>query len=76
MLLNSSVTRTELDDLIASIKPDFDFFGKKNIYIKPEKQTVSLEKQTGSEDMPESELESEDMPESESENQDQSDEDK
>jgi len=35
LIEKETVLGPELDDLIASMRPDFDFFGKKNIYIAP-----------------------------------------
>jgi cell division protease FtsH len=43
LIEKETVLGPELDDLIASIRPDFDFFGKKNIYTKPEKPNKSEE---------------------------------
>ena len=36
LIEQETVLGSELDDLIAYVRPDFDFFGKKNIYTKPE----------------------------------------
>jgi len=36
LIEKETVLGSELDDLIARIKPDFDFFGRKNIKISPE----------------------------------------
>ncbi|WP_299981411.1 ATP-dependent zinc metalloprotease FtsH [Desulfobacula sp.] len=35
LIEKETVMGPELDDLIASIRPDFDFFGKKNVYTQP-----------------------------------------
>ena len=49
LIEKETVLGAELDDLIASIKPDFDFYGKKNVPtkptkpVKPKKQTKSKE---------------------------------
>ncbi len=37
LIEKETVLGAELDDLIASIKPDFDFYGKKNVRTKPKK---------------------------------------
>ena len=42
LLEKETVLGPELDDLIASVRPDFDFFGKKNVFVAP-KQTVEPE---------------------------------
>ncbi|NOX34636.1 MAG: ATP-dependent metallopeptidase FtsH/Yme1/Tma family protein [Deltaproteobacteria bacterium] len=36
LIEKETVLGPELDDLIASVRPDFDFFGKKNVYSPPE----------------------------------------
>lgn len=36
LIEKETVLGPELDDLIASLRPDFDFFGKKNVIINPE----------------------------------------
>ena len=48
LIEKETVLGPELDDLIASIRPDFDFFGKKNIYTQP-KQSAEPEDQNKSE---------------------------
>jgi len=35
LIEKETVLGPELDDLIASVRPDFDFFGKKNIFVAP-----------------------------------------
>ncbi len=52
LIEKETVLGPELDDLIASIRPDFDFFGRKNEFTKsernpgkPENQTESKEKE-------------------------------
>ncbi len=50
LIEKETVLGPELDDLIASIKPDFDFFGKKNEDIRPEKSSeheAEMESETG-----------------------------
>ena len=47
LIEKETVLGPELDDLIASLRPDFDFFGKKNIFTQP-KQPVEPEKQENS----------------------------
>ncbi len=47
LIEKETVLGAELDDLIASIKPDFDFYGKKNVPTKP-KKPVEPKKQTKS----------------------------
>ena len=49
LIEKETVLGVELDDLIASIKPDFDFYGKKNVPTKP-KKPVEPENQTQSEE--------------------------
>jgi len=49
LIEKETVLGAELDDLIASIKPDFDFYGKKNVNTKPEKP-VEPENQTNAEE--------------------------
>jgi len=49
LIEKETVLGAELDDLIASIKPDFDFYGKKNVPTKP-KKPVNPENQTKSEE--------------------------
>ncbi len=44
LIEKETVLGVELDDLIASIRPEFDFFGKKNTPAKPEKSNKSKEK--------------------------------
>ena len=44
LLEKETVLGPELDDLIASMRPDFDFFGRKNIFTPP-KQPVETEEQ-------------------------------
>ncbi|RLC22802.1 MAG: cell division protein FtsH [Deltaproteobacteria bacterium] len=44
LIEKETVLGPELDDLIASLRPDFDFFGKKNVYTQP-KQPVEPEDQ-------------------------------
>ncbi len=44
LIEKETVLGPELDDLIASIRPEFDFFGKKNIYTKPAKRKQEKEK--------------------------------
>jgi cell division protease FtsH len=52
LIEKETVLGAELDDLIASIKPDFDFYGKKNVNkkprkpVKPENRTKSKEADT------------------------------
>jgi len=48
LIEKETVLGPELDDLIASIRPDFDFFGKKNVYTQP-KQSAEPEDQNKSE---------------------------
>ena len=48
LIEKETVLGPELDELIASIRPDFDFFGKKNESIKPEKKPGKPENQTES----------------------------
>ena len=36
LIEKETILGPELDDLIASLRPEFDFFGKKNIYTPPE----------------------------------------
>ena len=36
LMEKETVLGPELDELIADMRPDFDFFGKKNVYTKPE----------------------------------------
>jgi cell division protease FtsH len=49
LIEKETVLGAELDDLIASIKPDFDFYGKKNVRTKP-KKPIKPENQTKSEE--------------------------
>ncbi len=48
LIEKETVLGPELDDLIASIRPEFDFFGKKNTYTKPQRPNKPRE-QTQSE---------------------------
>ena len=48
LIEKETVLGPELDDLIASIRPDFDFFGRKNEYTKPEKNPRKPNNQTES----------------------------
>ena len=48
LIEKETVLGPELDELIASIRPDFDFFGRKNEYTKPEKKPGKPENQTES----------------------------
>ena len=48
LIEKETVLGPELDDLIASIRPDFDFFGKQNLYTQP-KQSSEPEDQNKSE---------------------------
>jgi len=41
LIEKETVLGSELDDLIASMRPDFDFFGKKNVYTQPEQPPES-----------------------------------
>ena len=47
LIEKETVLGPELDDLIASLKPDFDFYGKKAEYFKSENQTESDEDSRG-----------------------------
>ena len=38
LMEKETVLGPELDDLIARMRPDFDFYGKKNVYTEPEKK--------------------------------------
>ncbi len=49
LIEKETVMGVELDELIASIKPDFDFYGKKNVPTKP-KKPVKPKNQTKSEE--------------------------
>jgi len=49
LLEKETVLGAELEDLIASMKPDFDFYGKKTEYTKP-KKPAEPENQTKSEE--------------------------
>jgi cell division protease FtsH len=50
-----TVLGPELDDLIASLRPDFDFFGRKSVFhmpqhpVEPEAQATPEEKETSAE---------------------------
>ncbi|CCK82083.1 ATP-dependent zinc metalloprotease FtsH [Desulfobacula toluolica] len=44
LIEKETILGPELDNMIASMRPEFDFFGKKNIYIKP-KQHIEPENQ-------------------------------
>jgi cell division protease FtsH len=48
LIEKETVLGPELDELIASIRPDFDFFGKKNEYTQPEKNPGKPDNQTES----------------------------
>jgi len=37
----------KLDELIAEMRPDFDFFGKKNVYVEPKQPAENSDDQTG-----------------------------
>lgn len=41
LIEKETVMGPELDDLIASIRPDFDFYGKKSVYTQGEQTTAS-----------------------------------
>lgn len=49
LIEKETVLGPELDDLIASLRPDFDFFGKKNVYTPP-KNSAKPEAQTPDDD--------------------------
>jgi len=36
LIEKETVLGPELDELIATMRPDFDFFGKKNVYTQPQ----------------------------------------
>jgi cell division protease FtsH len=44
LIEKETVMGVELDDLIASMRPDFDFFGRKNTATKPKKSNKPDEK--------------------------------
>ncbi|MDA8134324.1 MAG: ATP-dependent zinc metalloprotease FtsH [Desulfobacteraceae bacterium] len=55
LMEKETVLGPELDDLIASLRPDFDFFGRKNIFhmpqqpVEPESQAAPEEKEASAE---------------------------
>ncbi|MCP3872313.1 MAG: ATP-dependent metallopeptidase FtsH/Yme1/Tma family protein, partial [Desulfobacteraceae bacterium] len=53
LIEKETVLGPELDDLIASLRPDFDFFGKKNIYTAPKTPVEPENRETPEEDGPE-----------------------
>ena len=54
LIEKETVLGPELDDLIASMRPDFDFFGKQNLNIPPVHQKSVEDDKDGSEDAPKS----------------------
>jgi cell division protease FtsH len=60
LMEEETVMGPELDDLIAEMKPDFDFFGKRNIRTEPEpppaEEPVKEESQTESHDSEEADI--------------------
>ena len=48
LIEKETVLGPELDDLIASIRPDFDFFGKKNVYTRPQQPVEPEPEESGS----------------------------
>ena len=48
LIEKETVLGPELDDLIASIRPDFDFFGKKNVYTPPQQPVEPEPEESGS----------------------------
>jgi len=47
LMEKETVLGPELDELIAEMRPDFDFFGKKNVYVEPKQPAENSDDQTG-----------------------------
>jgi cell division protease FtsH len=50
LIEKETILGPELDDMIASMRPDFDFFGKKNVYTQPEQHVEPENQETSGED--------------------------
>ncbi len=60
LIERETVMGSELDDLIAELRPDFDFFGRKNIKIQPAVAAVDDSEKDDSEKVPEDSADSQD----------------